>query len=573
MLLSLAVPGTQSDPCLANADVACPENKHAAAGVMPFDLLNQVLPIIHAPFRPFHGQRPHSWVLPSFDGPMLGAIPGAPIAQRTASAQACECVEEDDAKEGGDPASRLDRNDDAETGGTATVEQFNSLVAPASAVTGCSEHLDHEFCRPCGENCVANPFCGVGKSWCRIRGGAKCSLPLKQQISPPGCVGPYGPSFPQCEARIAAALATEAAQAGTASTPVSLTSQVVLASPSTGSNEPLSDTLQRRCRAQERIFNEGFCPRPSDEQLASAASPPDPSKAAWVRHCNSRPVESLGSFMRHVMDAMRPALEEAGEDAAQAMSELAEATRNHSLAALLNPKTSRPKPAVPASAESTMPSDASAPASDSLSATSSPTSSVDSGGAAARAQRFADAAAVSSGNGKIAAADGAVPSGLASSSGIKGPVMHVPEAMSAPAAQGGVGKSAVGAEGATVVVSHADSGESRDGANGSSSDSGEVCWLVCLPSWAVWGGAIALVVAGIAWYVRGGRFGPGQGHRGKRPSHRPPQWTGNTGAFGGSAPFEDDAGPLGADEDADGLFEPFHDEDLDTATEVSRQRR
>ncbi|KAA0175267.1 hypothetical protein FNF27_03275 [Cafeteria roenbergensis] len=544
---ALAPTCKESDPCLANADVACPENKHAAAGVMPFDLLNQVLPIIHAPFRPFHGQRPHSWILPSFDSPMIGALPGAPLAQRTASAQACECVEEDD--EAGDPAARLDRNDDAETGGTATVEQFNALVAPASAVTGCSEHLDHEFCRPCGENCVANPFCGVGKSWCRVRGGSKCSLPLKQQISPPGCVGPYGPSFPQCEARIAAALAAEAAQSGSPATPVSLTSQVVLSAPAPDSAEPLSDTLQRRCRAQERIFNQGFCPRPSEEQLASAANPPDPSKAAWVRHCNSRPVESLGSFLRHVMDAMRPAIEEAGEDAAQAMSELAAATRNHSLAALLNPKTSRPRPPSPPPP-------------------SSSSGSANGAEVTPQVQRFADAAAIGSGAGKIAAADGAVPSGLASSSGIKGPVAHVPEAMPAPAARGGVGKSTVGAEGATVVVSHADSGEGEGGGS-----DGEVCWLVCLPSWAVWGGAIVLVVAGLAWFARGGRAGSGRSHRGKRPSHRTPQWSGSAGAFGGSAPFEDDAGPLGADEDADGLFEPFHDEDLDTGAEVSRQRR
>lgn len=524
---------------------------------MPFDLLNQVLPIIHAPFRPSHGQRPHSWVLPSFNSPMLGAIPGAPIAQRTASALACECVDED-------PVTGLDRNDDAETGGTATVEQLNSMVAPASAITGCSEHLDHEFCRPCGDNCVANPFCGVGKSWCRIRGGSTCSLPLKQQISPPGCVGPYGPSFPQCEARIATALASEAAQAGSAAAPSSLTSQVVFTSPVAPTEESLSASLQRRCRAQERIFNEGFCPRPSEEQLASAANPPDPSKAAWVRHCNTRPVESLGSFMRHIMDAMRPALEGASEEAALAMSELAEATRNHSLAALLNPKTSRPKPAsapaTPAPGAAAVPADGSA--------STLPSASPDDSGAAARTQRFADAAVAGGGAGKIAAADGRVPSGLASSSGIKGPVMHVPEAMPAPASQGGVGKSAVGAEGKTVVVSHADSQEGEGAADGTGE---QECWLVCLPNWAVWGGAIALVAAGLAWYAKGGRSSPGQ--RGQRPSHRPPQWAGHTGAFGGSAPFEDDAGPLGADEDADGLFEPFHDEDLDTGNEVSRQRR
>ena len=40
--------------------------------------------------------------------------------------------------------------------------------------SGCGAHMTHPFCLPCGPNCVRNPACGSGASWCEVTDADKC---------------------------------------------------------------------------------------------------------------------------------------------------------------------------------------------------------------------------------------------------------------------------------------------------------------------------------------------------------------------------------------------------------------
>ena len=40
--------------------------------------------------------------------------------------------------------------------------------------SGCGAHMSHPFCLPCGHNCVRNPACGSGASWCEVVDTDKC---------------------------------------------------------------------------------------------------------------------------------------------------------------------------------------------------------------------------------------------------------------------------------------------------------------------------------------------------------------------------------------------------------------
>ena len=62
----------------------------------------------------------------------------------------------------------------------------------------CSEHLNHPFCEPCGKDCVRNPQCGGGKTWCEVK-SSSCNSALTHHMGE--CIGPYI-GFPHCESEI-----------------------------------------------------------------------------------------------------------------------------------------------------------------------------------------------------------------------------------------------------------------------------------------------------------------------------------------------------------------------------------
>ena len=127
---------------------------------------------------------------------------------------------------------------------------------------GCSRHLHHPFCRPCGENCVQNPLCGATKFWCRVRDSELCNAPFAHRLG--HCDGPF-PRFPKCEGAI------RAGQKGAAGT--------------------------GRCAAQAAVHNAdpAVCPPPphGDQKV------PVRFTDVKIRPCD-RKVPTLGSFMRDI---------------------------------------------------------------------------------------------------------------------------------------------------------------------------------------------------------------------------------------------------------------------------------
>jgi hypothetical protein len=285
-----AIRAVQSDPCLANEKQECPKNQHAGADVDPMSMMQRMLPF-------FTGMRPPAFrggegseLLPSFASPFI--MPGAPFEERKQAEENCKCIERGSVSL--DPERLWQDDDDGARPVVRLASSSSHSKSDPTLVVGCGEHLAHPFCLPCGPNCVRNPFCGVGKSWCRV--SSKCSADVVTPLNPPGCKGPYN-GFDGCESSIAHELAS--------GPPVSLISQVALA----------NGAELQRCDAQEKLANQGVCPHPTEEQLTSARNPPPSDQIAFVRRCNAQPVQTFGSFIRHIMDAMRPEIEQAQHDA------------------------------------------------------------------------------------------------------------------------------------------------------------------------------------------------------------------------------------------------------------------
>jgi hypothetical protein len=460
-----------------------------------------------------------------------------------------------------DDSIRSQRVAAAPGGEVSTLEGVASAAVGPAGVEGCSEHLQHPLCRPCGDRCIGNPFCGPGKAWCRIEGGGEdCPLETKVVLNQAGCVGPY-PGHESCETLIQADLANqqdepEIVPAG------SVTSMVVVRptnspSPSPSPATPTQDklrarvkTLQRRCDAQERLYNQGSCPRPTEEQLQSARNPPDQGATIYARHCNAAPVHTLGSFLRHVIDGMGPQLETAAKAfervEQEVEGELDKATGDrpsasnvtHSLAMLLVPKSQRHK------------------------VTGAPSPPADTSSDTRMRQASGSALGI-----------GSDPVSPMSLEGVSGGDAHV--SGSAPAGEGAGGgerMNGVPSEGVQLsskVVEHADEQEGG----------GLVAWL--LETWAGWltGCVVLSGAVGAAWYSGfaglgsccaglGPRGGGGAGRRGQR--HRMPRslWGAGNGAGEGSAGKRsqaDEHDAHGIFEDGNhstGLFEAFEDDDI-----------
>ena len=539
-------PSAQSDPCLASDTIMCPHEHRLAGGMDPMSIVNSILPFTRSPFGRGRGGG-GAMLFPGMGGPMVGAVPGAPLAERQRASRACECSE-----------AAPDSNDDAEDG-TATLEGLNDAITRPEDVSGCAPHLDHPLCRPCGEGCVGNPFCGAGRSWCRVRDPAACPLQGMVPLTPSGCVGPYPPGYASCEARVEAAVAASRPGADTSSsssssslaplsagsTPVTATSQVVVARRAGRSGVSAAEA-SARCDAQRSLAASGYCPEPTADQVASAADPP--AELHLARHCHDRPVASFGSFVRHILDAvegpMAAIAREAGEEEEQADEAMRRFVRNHSIAALLDPKTSATTAAAAAAAATGTAADGPPATASSLpSSEPSPSPSPSPPPAAPVADRA-----------RFAAGPSALDAGRAAE----------------PSAE----------LGATQGLGATSSKDDMAGAGGASSDPPASAtgtqaaaggwWPTSVWGWAEYALVAAVVVAGAlaAWRRQAASGGGGARSRRAR-RHRVPQWSGaGGGGAGGEAPFSDG---LGDDDDvvlgraADeagggGLFEPFTDD-------------
>lgn len=548
---------SQSDPCLSSEDVKCPESHHMTGNVMPINLVSHLGPLFSG-LRPF--QQGGSSLLPRMADPLQFLLPGAPLQQRQEASDACRCVTS--GTNGGSKLARLedDADDDvirtqrvaaAPGGVVSTLEGVASAAVDPLGVVGCSEHLQHPLCRPCGERCIGNPFCGAGKAWCRIEGGgAGCHVADKVPLNEPGCVGPY-PGHATCESLLLADLASQEERPAVVGADSVASLVVVRPSPlpspsSDASRQARVALLQRRCDAQERLYNQGACPRPSDEQLASARAPPDEEAVVFVRHCNAAPVQTLGSFIRHVMDGFGPQLDGAAKAFQEAEEEMEEEMgrspfgqqqRNHSLAMLLVPKSQRHKvvgaqPAGTSEAPASLPSGL------------SETQPLAAEAVDVRMQQKAGTATAPE------ASEGVVPVGVA------GGDAHVGGSAAAEAAgakQAGAGV-ASGGRAAVPAAGIRLSTKLDEASEGASS-----WWAWLVGSWWGWiavGGMLSAVF-GVLWY------GKGASRAGR---HRMPRqlW----GGRGGSAGRGDGAGelddPHGVFEDGNhstGLFEAFEHDD------------
>lgn len=206
----------------------------------------------------------------------------------------------------------------------------------------CGEHLDHAFCRPCGKGCVQNPACGAGQRWCATQGGSRCTDPTLTPLNKPGCYGPYPrPEHGECEARIMGSLLLDAASTAAATappTPAAAPTNISVASSSSSSSSSSEFVAQdrsaatpaaassegrKRCEAQAALAASGICPALSDEQQRFLVTASDSSTTMrFVRLCGDAPVETFGSFLRHVMDNIMPEIVSAEQDVATMGKEL-----------------------------------------------------------------------------------------------------------------------------------------------------------------------------------------------------------------------------------------------------------